>query len=113
MKRGAALFWIRLVHTLIWAVFAGAILAIPVATASGNLGLALGLSLLVVVEVVILVVNGMRCPLNAVAGRFTEARPDGFDIFLPPWLARHNKLIFGTLFVVAELYLLWRWLTDF
>jgi hypothetical protein len=33
------------------------------------------------------------------------------DIFLPEWLAKHNnnKLIFGSLFAVGELFLLWQW----
>ncbi len=105
-----ALRRIRLVHTLIWAVFAASILAIPVATALGDLRLGLWLSLFVGVEVVVLLVNGMRCPLTDLAGRYTDDRPDGFDIFIPPWLARNNKLIFGTLWVAAELFLAWRWL---
>ncbi len=110
MTRSARrLLLIRLVHTLVWAVFAGSIVAIPVATAIGNLRAALWLSLLVWVEVAILLANRMRCPLTGVAARYTDERADNFDIFLPEWLARHNKLIFGTLFALAELHLLWRW----
>ncbi len=108
--RARSLWRIRLLHTVIWAVFAGSILAIPVATAAGDLWLGLWLSLFVGVEVVVLIVNGMRCPLTDLAGRYTDERPDGFDIFLPAWLARNNKLIFGTLLVAAELYLVARWL---
>ncbi len=109
----ARILWrIRLLHTVIWAVFAASILAIPVATAAGDLRLALGLSLFVGVEVVVLLVNGMRCPLTDLAGRYADARPDGFDIFLTPWLARNNKLIFGSLLVAAELFLAWRWLVE-
>jgi hypothetical protein len=108
--RAAMLWRIRLLHTAIWAVFAASILAIPVATALGDLRLGLALSLFVGIEVVVLLVNGMRCPLTDVAGRYADARPDGFDIFLPPWLARNNKLIFGWLLVAAELFLAGRWL---
>ena len=57
-----------------------------------------------------LIVNGMRCPLTDLAGRYADARPDGFDIFIPPWLAVNNKRIFGTLWVAAELFLAGRWL---
>ena len=60
-------------------------------------------------EVAILAVNRMRCPLTGVAARYTEDRSDNFDIYLPAWLARHNKLIFGGLFALGEVYLLWRW----
>lgn len=62
---------------------------------------------LVLLEVGVLVVNRMRCPLTAVAARFTTERRDNFDIYLPLWLATHNKEIFGTLFVVGSLISLW------
>lgn len=104
------LWWIKAAHTAIWAVFAASILAIPVVTALGELRWGLWLSLLVAVEVVILLVNGMRCPLTDLAGRYADDRPVGFDIFLPAWLARNNKAIFGTILVAAELFLLARWL---
>ena len=61
------------------------------------------------IEVVVLLVNGMRCPLTDIAAGYADERPVGFDIFLPPWLARNNKLIFGTLWVLAELFLVVRW----
>lgn len=99
-----------MVHTGAWVVFASATLAIPVATAFGAVNAAIWLSAAVWVEVLILLANGMRCPLTGIAARYTAARGDNFDIFLPAWLARYNKLIFGTLFAVAEVWLLWRWL---
>ena len=69
----ARVLWrIRLLHTVIWAVFAGSILAIPLVTALGDLRLALWLSLFVGGEVVVLVVNGMRCPLTDLAGRYAN-----------------------------------------
>ena len=105
-----ALWRVRLLHTVIWAVFAASILAIPIATALGDLRLGLWLSLFVGVEVVVLLVNGMRCPLTDLAARYTDDRPDGFDILIPPWLAVNNKRIFGTLWVAAELFLAARWL---
>jgi hypothetical protein len=100
---------IRWVHTIAWAVFASAIVAIPPAIFAGRLELAAWLSLLVWVEVVTLLFNRMRCPLTGVAERYTDDRSDAFDIYLPGWLARHNKSIFGTFFAFAELWLFWRW----
>ena len=46
----------------------------------------------------VLIANGGRCPLTAVAARYTVDRRDNFDIYLPEWLARHNKLIFGSIY---------------
>jgi hypothetical protein len=104
-----ALLLIKLVHTLVWAVFAASIVAIPIANSTGSFHAALWLSLLVWLEVAILFANRMRCPLTGVAARYTDERADNFDIFLPEWLARNNKLIFGTLFALGEIHLLWRW----
>jgi hypothetical protein len=51
----------------------------------------------------------MRCPLTPLAARYTDDRSDNFDIYLPLWLARYNKQIFGPLFLVATLFaILWR-----
>jgi hypothetical protein len=44
-----------------------------------------------------------------VAGRYTKDRTENFDIYLPLWLARRNKTVFGALFVIGELFLLWQW----
>jgi hypothetical protein len=46
-----------------------------------------------------------------VAARYTDDRRDNFDIYLPLWLARYNKLIFGWLFagILLFTFLLWFW----
>jgi hypothetical protein len=100
---------VKSLHTVVWAIFAAAIVAIPAFTWMGELRAALWLSVLVFVEVAILFANHMRCPLTDIAARYTDDRSDNFDIYLPVWLAKHNKRIFGSLFVIAEVYLLWRW----
>ncbi len=108
----ARVLWqIRMVHTVAWAVFAGAIVAIPAVTLTGNLRAAAWLSALVWIEVAILAANRMHCPLTGIAARYTDDRSDNFDIFLPAWLARHNKLLFGVLFAAGELFLAasWAW----
>ena len=50
--------------------------------------------------------------LTGVAARYTSARADNFDIYLPLWLARYNQQIFGTLYVLGILYTLIAWLTQ-
>ncbi len=100
---------VKLVHTVVWAFFAGSILAIPCLAWVGRLREAFILIGVVLVEVLVLVVNRWRCPLTGVAARYTQDRRDNFDIFLPEWLARHNKLIFGALYVAGALFTLARW----
>ncbi|HEV8148293.1 MAG TPA: hypothetical protein VGP79_18015 [Bryobacteraceae bacterium] len=101
---------IKLLHTAIWIFFAGCILAIPVAGARLQFGWAAALTGLVLIECAVLAVNRGRCPLTDLAARYTDERADNFDIYLPLWLARWNKSIFGTLFVVGGLFALLRWL---
>jgi hypothetical protein len=100
---------IKALHTVVWAFFAACILAIPIAGLLGNFRWTVALSCLVLVECAILAANRYRCPMTDWAGRYTEDRADNFDIYLPLWLARHNKTIFGTLFAAGELLALTLW----
>lgn len=104
-----ALHAIKLTHTVVWAVFAGSIVAIPIAAWVGAWRVAWFLIALVSAECMVLVANRMRCPLTAVAARYTEDRRDNFDIYLPLWLARYNKHIFGPLFLIGLLVTIYRW----
>jgi len=103
------LFAIKLLHTLVWAFFAGCILAIPLASWLGHHVTAAALIAVVALEVVVLAFNRMSCPLTSVAARHTSDRRANFDIFLPEWLARHNKLLFGSLYVLGIVFALMRW----
>lgn len=104
-----ALRIIKWLHTVVWAIFAGCILAIPWFSWRGRLDVAFILIAITLVEVGVLVANRMRCPLTGIAARHTAERADNFDIYLPLWLARHNKLIFGSLFALGLAYTLLRW----
>lgn len=101
---------IKLLHTAIWLVFAGCIVAIPFAAAWRHFLGAAVLTGLVLAECGVLAANRFRCPLTDLASRYTHQRADNFDFYLPIWLARHNKLIFGMLFAVGELFVLTSWL---
>ena len=102
----AALARIKLLHTAVWAFFAGCILALPVASWLGRHRLAAGLAAVVALEVLVLALNRMRCPLTAVAARHTEDRRANFDIHLPEWLARYNQTVFGGLYLAGLLFAL-------
>ena len=96
---------IRLGHTAVWAVFAGCIVAIPVLAQQGRCVVAAVLAGVVLLEIVVLWFNQWSCPLTAVAARYTDDRRANFDIYLPEWLARYNKQIFGLLYVAGVVYL--------
>lgn len=101
---------IKLLHTAVWALLAGCVIALPVLAFRGQFRWALILTLIIVCECAVLAANQGRCPLTDWAARFTDDRADNFDIYLPNWLARNNKVIFGSLFAVNEVIVLWRWL---
>lgn len=105
----ARLRMVKLLHTVVWAFFASCILGIPIAALVGRWTLAAVLIGLVALEVLVLLANAWRCPLTAVAARYTDDRRDNFDIYLPLWLARYNKEIFGALYVAGVLLTLARW----
>jgi hypothetical protein len=109
-ERIPVLAGIKLLHAAIWLFFAGCIVAIPFAGVRRQFHLAAVLTGLVLVECAVLAMNRGRCPLTDLAGRYTKDRTDNFDIYLPLWLARHHKTIFGTLFAIGELLVLGRWL---
>ena len=100
---------VKIIHTIAWAFFAGCILATPVYAWRGEFTGSFLLIATVFVEVFILWANDWRCPLTGVAARYTDERQDNFDIYLPLWLARYNKEIFGSIFFISLLYTLARW----
>ena len=109
LQPAAALRLVKVVHTVVWAVFAGSIVAIPILAWLEWWRVATVLIALVLVECLVLAANRVRCPLTAIAARYTDDRRDNFDIYLPLWLARYNKLIFGSLFAAGLLFTLARW----
>jgi hypothetical protein len=106
----ASLRRIKLLHTIVWAFFAATIVAIPLLAAAARLRTAFLLIGIVLVEVLVLLCNRWSCPLTRVAARYTDDRRDNFDIYLPLWLARHNKLVFGALYLFGIAYTAVRWI---
>lgn len=100
MKASTALRAVKLLHTLAWAFFASCVVAIPLLTFHGRDRLARGAAAAVLVEVLILARSGWVCPLTPIAARYTADRRPNFDIYLPVALARYNKEVFGSIFVL-------------
>lgn len=101
---------IKLLHTAVWVFFVACIVAIPINALAGRLRIAAFFIGVVMLEVLVLIVNGWRCPLTDVAARYTEERRDNFDIYLPEWVARHNKIIFGALYMAGIAVTIVQWL---
>lgn len=104
------LFKVKLAHTAVWAFFAGCVVAIPFYAWRDEVTRAAVLCAVVFLEVLVLSLNGWRCPLTPIAERYTTDRSANFDIFLPEWLARYNKEVFGSLYVAGIILVLYQWL---
>jgi hypothetical protein len=103
---------IKLLHTVIWTLLAGCILALPVLARRKHFRAATAISIIVWIECAIVVLNGWKCPLTDWAALYTADRAANFDIFLPLWLAAYNKIIFGSLFFFGEVALASSWLRE-
>ena len=101
---------IKLLHTVVWCFFASCILGVPIAAGLHMFGFAAFLAGLVLLECLVLVLNHWRCPITDLAAQYAPETSANFDIYLPNWLARHNKTIFGAIFVAGGLYALAQWL---
>jgi len=99
---------VKLLHTAVWIFFVGCIAVIPIASMLRQFRLAELLAGVVFVECAVLGVNKGRCPLTTVARRYSDSSAANFDIYLPEWLARRNKLVFGMFFVADLLLLIWQ-----
>lgn len=105
-----ALKGIKTVHTLVWIFFVLCILAIPVMSWRGHDAMAAVFIAIVAIEVGVLALNRWHCPLTPLAARFTASRKPNFDIYLPAWLARRNKQVFGALYAAFTVFAAAMWL---
>jgi hypothetical protein len=104
----AMLTSIKLLHTAIWFCMATSIVYLPFAGLARQFRVAWILTAVILAECSILALNHGRCPLTDLAAHYTTERVDNFDIYLPMWLARYNKEIFGSLFLAGEAVVIWR-----
>ena len=96
------LFWIKLLHTLIWVFFVGVIFYVLFSGITGKINTYTWVGIaLVILEGVVLLIFKMFCPLTILARKHSDSTKDNFDIFLPNWLAKNNKLIFTTLYLIG------------
>jgi len=108
-KNNTKLTLIKLIHTAIWFVLASAIFYVLYASIFDRVNILVWLCIgLVFLEAIILLMFKWRCPLTLLGYKYIENPHIGFDIFLPNWLAKHNKMIFSVLFSIGLVLVLWR-----
>ncbi len=102
MTNAGKLQAIKLVHTLIWVFFVTVIFYVVYCGIADQVNpltwVAVGA---VILEGLVLLVFKMFCPLTLMARKYSDSQKDNFDIYLPNWLAKYNKQIFTTIFVIG------------
>lgn len=105
---------IKLVHTFIWLIMASACLYILYAGIMDIFNIYLVVSIiLLIIEIIVLILNNWSCPLTFLASKHTEIRENNFDIYLPNWLAKYNKIIFGAIFIIGLLLVTSNYISNF
>lgn len=94
MKAQSKLMLIKLLHTAIWLFYVIVILYIFYAAIIDRIDIYFLIAIcLVLFEGIVLLINGWHCPLTRIGEKYSRNVSVGFDIFLPTWLAKHNKTI--------------------
>lgn len=102
MNHTNKLLAIKLIHTLIWMFFVAVIFYVVYSGITGAINTYTWLGIVLVIgEGIVLLLFRMFCPLTVLARKYSDSQKDNFDIFLPNWLAKHNKLIFTTIFLIG------------
>ncbi len=93
---------IKIIHTIIWAFFASMVFYTLYAGIVNKVNIYTWIAIgFVLLESAILVLFKWYCPLTIVARKYSNSTKDNFDIYLPNWLAKHNKIIFTIIFVIG------------
>ena|SRR5688572_4418123 len=101
MTKDTKLTIIKILHTIVWLFFNVVIFYMLYAVIAGKFDswLVIGYILLVLEGVILLICN-FYCPLTLIARKYSDSTKDNFDIYLPNWLAKYNKLIYMTIVMV-------------
>ena len=109
MTESSKLILIKLIHTVIWTFFNVVSFYLFYAVIAGKIDkwiwIGLGLFLL---EGLVLLAFKMKCPLTVVARRYSNSTKENFDIYLPNWVAKYNKLIYTSILLIVIAILIYR-----
>lgn len=103
------LTFIKIIHTIIWLFFNVVLFYMAYAVIVNKIDEYVWIGIaLIIMEGLILLGFKKMCPLTIMARKYSESTKDNFDIYLPNWLARNNKLIYTTFFIMIVCGILYR-----
>lgn len=100
---------IKTVHSVIWVFFVSLIFYTVYSGLFNKVDtytwIAIGFVLL---ESLTLIIFKWYCPLTLIARKYSDSDKENFDIYLPNWIAKHNKTIFTIIFAFGLILVLYR-----
>jgi hypothetical protein len=100
---------VKIIHTLIWLFFNVVIFYMLYAVIVNKIDKWLWIGYgLFILEGLVLLFFKFFCPLTLIARRYSDSTKHNFDIYLPEWLARYNKLIYTGILVVIMAITIYR-----
>ena len=101
MNNNQKLVTVKVLHTAVWAFFNAVLIYLFYAVLTQQVGTLFWVGVgFIILECTVLVINKWTCPLTPIARRYSDSQKHNFDIYLPEWLAEHNKTIYTILVVI-------------
>lgn len=101
MRNETKLTIIKIIHTLVWLFFNVVIFYMLYAVLVNKLDKWLWIGYgLFILEGITLLLFKFFCPLTVLARKYSNSIKENFDIYLPNWLAKYNKLIYTSVLVM-------------
>jgi len=102
MEDDTKLTLIKIIHTLIWLFFNFVIFYMLYAAVVNKLDVWLWIGYgIIFLEGITLVIFKSFCPVTVLARNYSNSAKENFDIYLPNWLAKNNKLIYTLILTVV------------
>ncbi|MFZ1677211.1 MAG: hypothetical protein WAT91_08060 [Saprospiraceae bacterium] len=109
MTENSKLVLVKSIHTLIWLGFNVVIFYLLYAVIVDKINKWVWICIgLITLEGLVLLVFKRMCPVTLIARKYSDSTMDNFDIYLPNWLAKYNKLIYTIIVGIALFILLVR-----
>ena len=100
---------IKIIQTIVWIFFNVVLFYMAYAVIVNKIDRLVWIGVaLIVLEGVVLLIFSKMCPLTIIARKYSDSTKNNFDIYLPDWLAKYNKLIYTTFFIIIVVGIFYR-----
>ena len=100
---------IKSIHTIIWVFYNIVIFYLLYAVLSNKIDKWIWIGFAFILgEALVLIIFNRFCPITLIARKYSNSTKDNFDIFLPNWLAKYNKLIYSIIVLIIIGILIYR-----